>query len=336
MSPDQASAVILAALEGNSLSAEEQKCFQRLPPAGFTLFRRNLSPEFAQVRRLCSELQALAGETSRPMMLAIDQEGGRVARLKQPFPDGGPAMLLAEGRIDKDALLSIENYGYTVGSALTGLGMNVNFAPVVDVLSNEQNIAIGDRCFGRSSDVVTQRAAAFLHGLQAAGVLGCLKHFPGQGDAGADTHEQGTVIDASLDTLLARDIAPFAALLQECPMVMISHAVYPALDAEHPASLSSKVMQGLLRERLLYQGLVVTDDMNMKAIAQDRDSWTAAVVASIAAGADLVLVCRELDRYRWAVDALVREAERSFSFQRRLSDAQKRVAELRTRLPASP
>ncbi|WP_141734731.1 glycoside hydrolase family 3 N-terminal domain-containing protein [Oligoflexus tunisiensis] len=332
MSPDQASAVILAALEGISLSAEEQKCFQRLPPAGFTLFRRNLSPEFARVRRLCTNLQALVDANSPPMMLAIDQEGGRVARLRQPFPDGGPAMLLAEGRVDTDALLTIENHGYIVGSALAGLGLNVNFAPVVDVLSNEDNTAIGDRCFGRSSEAVTQRAFAYLHGLQASGVLGCLKHFPGQGDAGADTHEQGTMIDVSMETLLARELVPFLALMNECPMVMISHAIYPALDPEQPASLSSKVMQGFVRDRLKYKGLIVTDDMNMKAIAQDRESWTGAVVASVAAGADLVLVCRELDRYRWAVDALAREAQRSFSFHRRMNEAMKRVYEVRQRL----
>lgn len=332
MSPDQASAVILAALESISLSAEEQKCFQRLPPAGFTLFRRNLSPEFAKVRRLCANLQSLAKAGSPPLMLAIDQEGGRVARLKQPFPDGGPAMLLAEGRVDAEALLTIENHGFIVGSALAGLGINVNFAPVVDVLSNENNVAIGDRCFGRDNEVVTQRASAYLHGLQASGVLGCLKHFPGQGDAGADTHESGTVIDASMETLFNRELLPFLALMGECPMVMISHAVYPALDADHPASLSSKIMHGFLREQLKYKGLIVTDDMNMKAIAQDRESWTAAVIASVAAGADLVLVCRELDRYRWASEALAREAQKSFAFHRRMSEAQKNLHSVRVRL----
>ncbi len=332
MSPDQASAVILAALEGISLSAEEQKCFERLPPAGFTLFRRNIAPEFARVRRLCSNLQSLIHASSPPLMLAIDQEGGRVARLKQPFPDGGPAMLLAEGRVDTDALLSIENHGYIVGAALAGLGLNVNFAPCVDVLSNEANTAIGDRCFARSSEAVTQRAFAYLHGLQASGVLGCLKHFPGQGDAGADTHEHGTVIDVDMETLFNRELMPFLALMNECPMVMVSHAVYPALDADHPASLSSRVMQGFMRERLKYKGLIVTDDMNMKAIAQDRESWTAAVVATVAAGADLVLVCRELERYRWAVEALTREAQRSFSFHRRMNEALKKLTETRVRL----
>jgi beta-N-acetylhexosaminidase len=332
MSPDQASAVILAALEGTSLSAEEQKCFERLPPAGFTLFRRNLAAEFARVRHLCSTLQSLVGKNSPPLMLAIDQEGGRVARLKQPFPDGGPAMHLAEGRVDTDALLTIENHGYIVGSALAGLGLNVNFAPCVDVLTNEGNIAIGDRCFGRTAESVTQRAFAYMHGLQASGVLGCLKHFPGQGDAGADTHEHGTVIDADMETLYNRELLPFLALMNECPMVMVSHAVYPAMDPELPASLSPKIMQGFLRDRLKYKGLIVTDDMNMKAIAQDRESWTAAVIASVAAGADLVLVCRELDRYRWAVDALAREAQRSFSFHRRMNEALKRLTEARTRL----
>jgi len=332
MSPDQASAVILAALEGISLTAEEQKCFQKFPPAGFTLFRRNLSPAYVQVRRLCSNLQALNAAGAPPLMVAIDQEGGRVARLRQPFPDGGAAMHMAEGRTDPDALLTIENHGFIVGSSLASLGLNVNFAPVVDILSNQNNNSIGDRCFGHTSETVSMRATAYMRGLQGSGVLGCLKHFPGQGDAEADTHEQGTVIHASMDTMFGRELIPFLALMNECSMIMISHAVYPALDPQKPASLSVKIMQGFLREQLNFQGLIVTDDMNMKAIAQDRHTWTDAIIASVAAGADLVLVCRELDRYRWAAEALSREARKSFSFHRRLSEAHRRLAELRSRL----
>ncbi len=332
MSPDQASAVILAALEGLSLSAEEQKCFQQFPPAGFTLFRRNLSPSLIQVRRLCFNLQALNVIGAAPLLLAIDQEGGRVARLKQPFPDGGAALQLVEGRCDSDALMIIENHAFIVGSSLASLGINVNFAPVVDILSREDNVSIGDRCFGTSSESVARRAGAYLRGLQGSGVMGCLKHFPGQGDGAADTHEQGTVIDASLETLFARELIPFLAMMNESPMIMVSHAVYPALDAVKPASLSIKIMQGFLREQLKYKGLVVTDDMNMKAIAQDRQSWTDAILSSIAAGADLVLVCRELDRYRWAAEAIARESQKSFSFHKRMNEAQRKLTELRSRI----
>jgi beta-N-acetylhexosaminidase len=332
MPTDQASAVILAALEGISLTAEEQKCFHKFPPAGFTLFRRNLAPAYVQVRGLCANLQALSAAGAPPLMLAIDQEGGRVARLKQPFPDGGAAMQLAEGRTDFEALQTIENHGFIVGSSLASLGLNVNFAPVVDILSNPNNNSIGDRCFGHTSEIVSKRATAYMRGLQGSGVLGCLKHFPGQGDAEADTHEQGTVIHATMDMMFGRELIPFLALMNECSMIMISHAVYPALDAQKPASLSAKIMQEFLREKLNFQGLIVTDDMNMKAIAQDRHTWTDAIIASVAAGADLVLVCRELDRYHWAVEALTREAQKSFSFDRRLSEAHRRLMELRSRL----
>lgn len=331
MSLTQASAVILAALEGVRLAAEELRLFQDLPPAGFTLFRRNLSPRYSEIRELCLELQALSGDENLPMFLAIDQEGGRVARLRAPFPNFGPALDLVDGRSDEDALLEIENIGFVMGGCLQQLGINVDFAPVLDVLSREENVAIGDRCFGRDAEAVTRRAGAFLKGLQASGLSGCLKHFPGQGDAEADTHEAGTIIRADQSLLEKRELFPFLQLLPECPMVMISHAIYPAWDPHRPASLSPTIMQDFLRGKLGYRGLIVTDDMNMKAIDQSQKPWTEAVVASVAAGADLVLVCRELERYRWAAEGLHREAQRSPAFARRLTDAADRVREVRSR-----
>lgn len=332
MSLTQASAVVLAALEGVRLAVEEQQLFQDLPPAGFTLFRRNLSPRYSEIRELCQELQALGAENDRPLLLAIDQEGGRVARLRSPFPNFGPALELIQGQSDGEALLEIENIGFVMGACLRQLGVNVNFAPVLDLLTREDNVAIGDRCFGRTADTVTLRAGAFLKGLRASGIQGCLKHFPGQGDADVDTHEGGTIIKADLAQLESRELLPFKALMPDCPMIMVSHAIYPALDARLPASLSAAVMQDFLRGRLGYRGLVVTDDMNMKAIDQRPQPWTEAVVATVAAGADLVLVCRGAERYRWAVEGLHREAQRSPAFARRLTEAGDRVQEFRSHL----
>lgn len=329
----QASAVILAALEGVRLSTEEKQCFESLPPAGFTLFRRNISPHFSAVRTLSDELQTLRDPSEAPILIAIDQEGGRVARLKLPFPDFGPAMGLAGGRLDGPALIEIENIGFSMGATLRQLGINVDFAPVLDILTREENVAIGDRCFGRDPESVSARASAFALGLQHGGVLACLKHFPGQGDAGVDTHETGARIEADRETLDARELVPFQKLIPTVPMVMVSHALYPALDPDHPASLSRKVMMDLLREELGFRGLIVTDDMNMKAIDQSREPWSEAVVASIAAGADLVLVCRELERYRWAAEAIAKEAAKSPAFRARLDEAADRVRDVRSRLP---
>ncbi len=332
MQASQASAVILTALEGVRLNTEEKKCFELLPPAGFTLFRRNISPHFSATRDLCDELQTLRGPLDRPLLLAIDQEGGRVARLKAPFPDHGPAMKLAGGKSDSSALIEIENIGFVMAATLKQLGINVDFAPVVDVLSREENVAIGDRCFGYEVEAVVSRAAAFMRGLHIGGVLACLKHFPGQGDASVDTHETGAAIAADRDLLDRREIYPFQKLVPDAPMVMISHAVYTALDPEKPASLSSKIMLDLLRGELGFRGLIVSDDMNMKAIDQSRKPWCEAIVASVAAGADLVLVCRELERYQWAVEAIRAEAAKSPAFSRRLADAADRVKDLRNRL----
>ncbi len=332
MSSKQASAVILTALEGVRLSAEEKQCFENLPPAGFTLFRRNISPHFSAVRTLCDELQTLRHPSDPQLMIAIDQEGGRVARLKSPFPDFGPAMNLAGGRTDGPALVEIENIGFSMGATLRQLGINVDFAPVLDILTREENTAIGDRCFGRDVHSVTERSGAFMLGLHLGGVLGCLKHFPGQGDAGVDTHETGARIEADRATLLTRELSPFQKWIPSAPMVMISHAVYPALDSENPASLSRAIMIDLLRDEMGFRGLIVSDDMNMKAIDQSREPWCEAIVASIAAGADMVLVCRELERYRWAAEAIAQEAAKSKGFAARLDDAVDRVLMTRGRV----
>jgi beta-N-acetylhexosaminidase len=330
MQSSNAGAVILAALEGTALTAEEKSCFQEATPAGFTLFRRNLAPEFASVRSLNRELQSL--HLTLPMMIAIDQEGGRVARLRSPFPLIGPALEMAEGGRDEAALLTLKNHGFVQGASLLGLGVNANFAPVLDILTREENVAIGDRCFARDAEGVTLRAGAYLRGLNDSGVLSCVKHFPGQGDASLDTHESGTVISLSYEELWDRELVPFRALLSETPMLMISHVLYSALDPAHPASLSSAIMEGLVRGRLAYKGVIVTDDMNMKAIDQAREPWCEAVLSSIAAGADLVLVCRELERYCWAVEAIDRELRRSPAFEKRWQEARRRVSELRSRL----
>lgn len=328
----QSSAVILAALEASALTAEEELCFKSLPPAGFTLFRRNLSPQFKDIKKLCYSLQALVPPGQPRMMVAIDQEGGRVARLKSPFPDGGPALELAGGRDDTEGQLVIENHAFTVGACLRELGIQINFAPVLDILSRDDNPSIGDRCFGRDAESVAIRAGAFMRGLIASDCVPCLKHFPGQGHGAADTHEGGTRIDLSKEELLARELVPFMRLMQDAPLLMISHAIYPALDPQLPASLSSRIIQDLLREQLQYKGIVVTDDMNMKAIGQDKASWSEAIVQSVAAGADLVLVCRELERYRWAAEALAREAQKSSRFAARMEQALQRLHALRSKL----
>lgn len=338
MSHDPAAAVLVCAIEGTTLSPEEKSFFREIQPAGVTLFSRNIPTPYTQVRQLVNELQSLRGPGRPPMLIAIDQEGGRVARIKSThaggsaaFPDRGPALALEGGRSDDAALSVITSYGAHVGNALAKLGVNINFAPCCDVLSNSDNQAIGDRAFSKDANGAAIRAQAFLTGLQSAGVRGCLKHFPGQGHASADTHTTGTSIDLSLTDLEARELIPFRHMLHDVDLVMLSHCIYPQL-APQEASRSPWIIRELLRKRLGFKGVVVSDDMNMGAIPQDEQSWEAALIETIAAGADLLLVCEHLERFVRAHAALTQAAKRSPAFAVRLSSAADHVYDLRRRL----
>ena len=339
MKHQAAGSVILAALEGSTISEQEASLFKYGGSSGVTLFRRNLPNRFSEIKNLAASLQACRPVGDPPLLLAIDQEGGRVARLGRPFPNLGPALdllehspaaLLADDKAklqgDQDFL---HNYGFVVASVLSSLGINVNFAPVCDTITRKENTAIGDRAFSDDPEAVASRAGAFLSGMTAAGVHGCLKHFPGQGDAKHDTHAAATSIELSLEELEKREILPFASLVKHCPMVMMSHAVFSALD-DRPASLSDKWMLSYLRDKLGFDGVIVSDDMNMKALPQDDQSWSEAIVEAVVNGADLILVCEHLEKSRLAIDALESAMSRSKAVATRVQDASRRVLALRS------
>lgn len=322
MPRDAASLVIMAAIEGLEPSREELDFLEKEQPAGLTLFKRNISESFDECRSLCRKLTRFDSS----LLLAIDQEGGRVARIPAPFPNEGAALGLSSY-----SLVFLENYGFCVGACLKALGINWNFAPVCDILTREDNEAIGDRVFAYSAQEVIERAGAFLLGMERAGVAGCLKHFPGQGDANFDTHLGSAIIELEASIFEQRELEPFKKLMNSTRAIMVSHAIYPHLD-EQIASLSAPIMQELLRGQLGFEGLVVSDDMNMKAVAQDDTSWKEAMVASIAAGCDLLLICRHLDRCQMALEALRKESARSLAFNKRLEEAAGRVKSFRLQL----
>ncbi len=328
---EAAGTVILAGLEGLGMTDAERSFFKRIPSSGITVFKRNIPDPYQSLSVTLSELQSLRASHLPPMLVAIDQEGGRVSRLPPAFINHGPAMDLAEGGTNGAALLSIENYAFDVGVALKQLGVNLNFAPVVDILTEPTNHAIGNRCFGTSADAVSLRAGSYLKGLTRAGVLGCLKHFPGQGDAKNDTHVASAVIDLDFELLWNRELKPYRDLLESAPMVMISHCIYPALSLR-PASLAPEVMNGLLRRQMGFGGLVVSDDMNMEAVPQDLNQWSDRMIEALVSGADLLLVCRHIEKAELAYEAIVKEARRSPAFATLLMDAAGRVLRVRNRL----
>lgn len=291
--------------------------------ASVGLFGRNIaSPE--QLAALTAQLRAERDD----VLVAIDEEGGDVTRLEvrtgSSFP-GNHAL----GAVDDVALT--EEVARELGRRLAACGVNLNWAPSADVNSNPANPVIGVRSFGAGTDLVARHTAAYVTGLQAAGVAACTKHFPGHGDTAVDSHHALPRIDADLSVLQARELVPFrAAIAAGSRAVMSAHILVPALDPERPATLSRRILTGLLREELGYEGLIVTDGMEMQAIAATYGIERGSVLA-IAAGADAICVGGGLaddDTVRRLRDALVSAVRSGELSEERLADAANRVRAL--------
>jgi len=297
---------------------------------GAILFRRNL-PDLEATARLCQAI-ADAAPPDLPPFLGVDQEGGRVTRLPKPFLTLPPARALGElGDADL-----VHRAARAVGVELRALGFNLDFAPVLDVDSNPQNPVIGDRSFGRDPEAVSERAVAFLRGLQDEGVLACGKHFPGHGDTDKDSHFDLPRIAHGRPRLDRVELPPFrAAAAAGLASMMSAHVVVEALDPGAPATLSRAVCTGLLREEIGYEGVLFSDDMEMGAIAA-RYPIEEAVVQAIAAGCDAVLVCKDEDAQDRAHAALVARAERDGRFRDRCVEAAARGLRARRSCPPRP
>lgn len=287
------------------------------------LFGRNIeTPE--QLAALTAQLRAERDD----VLVAIDEEGGDVTRLEVRHGSSFPGNL-ALGAVDDTALTRA--VAHELGRRLAECGVNLNWAPSADVNSNPGNPVIGVRSFGADPHLVARHTAAYVEGLQAAGVAACTKHFPGHGDTAVDSHHALPRIDVDLETLHARELVPFrAAIAAGSKSVMSAHILLPALDPHRPATLSPQILTGLLRQELGYEGLIVTDAVEMQAIASTYGIERGSVLA-IAAGADALCVGGGLDddstvlRLRDALVAAVRSGELP---EERLADAAARVRAL--------
>lgn len=300
--------------------------------AGVVLFRRNVRSA-SQVRDLCASLGA--GCDPSPV-LAIDQEGGRVARLR----DGVlqlPAMRAVGDLGDPDLTRRLAQ---TLGEDLAALGINLNFAPVCDVDSNPANPVIGDRAFARTPEATGAHAVAFLQGLQSAGVASCAKHFPGHGDTATDSHLELPVVRHDAARLDGLELLPFRRALDAgVATVMTAHVRFEALDPAFPATLSPRVLRGLLRDTLARDRddlVVVSDDLRMKAVSARWPLDEAAVLA-VNAGCDLLLACDDDEAaHQQCVAAIARAALASTETLAQLTRASARVMAMRRRWPSRP
>ncbi len=268
---------------------------------------------------------AVAGPDGVRNFIAVDQEGGVVQRLRAPATRWPPMMTLnAAAHAGHDEQLAVD-VGTAVGKELRAVGFDIDFAPILDVHTNPANPIIGDRAFGTTPDVVARRALAFARGLAAAGMLSCGKHFPGHGDTHTDSHLELPRIDHDWARLRSVELAPFvAAAAAGLPMLMTAHVVFSALDATVPATLSRHVMTTLLREEIGYRGVVVSDDLDMRAIAAHHGVGNAAI-AAIRAGCDAILLCRDQAHQVQAEAALISEARADAGFATMIAVAAERV-----------
>lgn len=289
------------------------------------LFRPNIASP-AQVAALVGTLRG-AAPADAPLIVAIDQEGGLVQRLRAPlteWPD-----MLSVGNTGDPALT--ERLGRALGSELAALGIGWDFAPVLDVHTNPQNPVIGNRAFGTTPEAVALHALAFWRGLSAAGLIGSGKHFPGHGDTHADSHFTLPVVPHDIDRLRAVELAPFAAAARAgIESIMTAHVIYPALDRNWPATLSPRILTEILRGELGFTGVIVSDDLGMKAVA-DRYPIEEIAVNSIAAGADHLLIREQRERQRAAFDALVRAAEGRVEIRARVEESAARVLQMKAK-----
>jgi beta-N-acetylhexosaminidase len=301
------------------------------------LFHRNLvhrADGACDLDALVALIAELRGAAREPLLVAVDQEGGTVQRVRAPATRWPPMLRHDRVAAPDDAELAAA-VGAAVGAELAALGFDIDFAPVLDVHTSDANPVIGERAFGRDAAAVIRRGLAFARGLTAAGILPCGKHFPGHGDTVTDSHLELPRIAHGPGRLDEVELAPFAAAAEaELPMIMTAHVVFDAIDPTVPATLSPAAITGVLRDRFHYRGVIVSDDLDMKAIV-DHVGVADAAVRAVAAGCDALLLCKDEPHQQQALDALCQRAADDQPFRARLAEAARRVRGLH-RIPRLP
>ncbi len=275
-------------LAGKSLTDLERRILRETSPYAIVLFGRNIA-DAGQLRELIREVKAIS---KRPPLIMVDEEGGRVDRLRHILPGFPSAEAFAEG---ENAAEMAEWFGRLIGMALRYFDFEVDLAPVVDIRGEQPTKGLERRTFGKDVDAVVDLAGAFMRGLHAHGVASCLKHWPGIGLGSADPHYGATIIDVSLSELLSREVVPFQRLGNEAGAIMIGHGTYPQIDdPDLPASLSHRLTADLLRQ-IGFDGVAISDDMEMHAVS-DLGSYEVIAEQALKAGNDVVLFCSHIER----------------------------------------
>lgn len=315
--------LLVVGFEGRAASSRLLQRIATGQVGGVVLFARNIASP-GQVARLNRQLRA-AAPRGQPLLVGVDQEGGRVQRLREPMTRWPPMARL--GQLD-DVNLT-EAVGEALGQDLAALGFNLDFAPVLDVVTSLDNTVIGDRSFGADPELVARHGMALAQGLLRGGVLPCGKHFPGHGGPVADSHHSLPLERRSLEQITEVDLLPFkAAVAAGLPLLMTAHVLYESIDHQSPGTLSWPICHDLLRQEVGFQGALISDDLEMKAISGGSSAGEAALRA-LMSGVDLLLMCEGEQRQLESLDFIVQHAENDEEVRVRLLQAAARVSTLR-------
>jgi beta-N-acetylhexosaminidase len=315
--------LLFIGLSGTSLTAEEKNFILANNIGGVVLFGRNISTLEALLQ-LTTELHSLKNQSidKAPLFVGIDMEGGRVARLKDPFTIWPPIKKLGDLDSASTAFEMAENMGLELKAA----GINVNFAPCADILTNPKNQVIGDRSLGGDAEQVAKLSSALVRGYIKSGILACPKHFPGHGDTLLDSHTDLPIQkDTDLETLKNRELVPFKrALRARASMIMTAHILFPKIDPDWPATLSKIFVTDILRNEFRYKDLIVTDDLDMKAL---RNKYSVDVISTRAleVGANMLLYCNEPESHVQGLEAVRKAVQDKKLAESVIEDSYQRV-----------
>ncbi len=324
MTPDEKiGQMLIAGLDGLEIDGSTRDLIQKYRAGGLVLMGRNVR-DARQLLDLVNSVKA-ANRSRIPLFIAIDEEGGRVSRFPREIE-----RLPAGAEVGRSGSAEYAfRLGKLNGQRLSAFGLNMDFAPVLDISSNPKNTVIGDRAFGADPAVVSEMGVKTMLGIRSAGVIPVVKHFPGHGATGEDSHKTLPFLDAGKETLRAFELVPFAdAIANGAGALMMAHILLPRLDPDNPASLSREIVTGLLRGEMGFDGVVITDDMTMGAISKHYGAGEAAVRA-VSAGCDVVLVCHGHDNAIEVLGALKNAVLTGVLAEARVDESVRRILTLK-------
>lgn len=323
---EKAGQLLIVGFKGTFLNDRTKSYINDLKVGGLILFDRNIESK-GQIIGLVEEIKGSNAEEDIPLFLCIDEEGGSISRLPKEYRRLPDPFQIGE---TNDVDIAFQ-FGQLLGNRVKGLGLNLNFAPVLDIHSNPDNPVIGKRAYGTNPERVSDIGLEVANGIRNSSIIPAVKHFPGHGDTSTDSHLELPIIDKSLEELRNFELIPFEdAIENNIEMIMMAHILLPSLDKDYPATLSKKIVHDLLRDEMGYEGVIVSDDMTMGAIVNNF-TLEDACIDFLKAGGDILLVCHGEDNPRIVFDKIIDAVEIGELSMEEIDEKVYRILELKDR-----